>query len=83
MKLNVFGFIQAIVDLEKTEKNNFNISTDNKNQKILTFSHSKKNYTLSKGNMVHVKLIEKYVKPDRSVVLSCELDFTKSQVILS
>ena len=82
VRLNVLGVIQAIVDLDKTEKNNFNVSTDNKNQKILTFSHAKKNYTLSKGNIVQVKLLEKFVKSDRSLILSCEFDFSKSQIIL-
>lgn len=83
VKLNVFGIIPAIVDLDKSEKNNFNVSMDNKNQKILTFSHKKKNYTLTKGNLLHIKLLEKYVKPDRSVMLSCEFDFSKSQIILN
>jgi len=83
VRLNVLGVIQAIVDLDKTEKNNFNVSTDNKNQKILTFSHAKKNYTLSKGNIVQVKLLEKFVKSDRSLILSCEFDFSKSQIILN
>jgi hypothetical protein len=62
--------------------NNFNVTFDNKNQKVLTFTQKKKNYTIAKGNIIQVKLSEKYVKPDRSVVLSCEFDFSKSQISL-
>ena len=77
------GFILGIIDLDNAEKNNFNVSLDNKNQKILTFSHKKKNFTIAKGNMIQIKLVEKFVKPDRTVVLSCEFDLSKSQVNLN
>ena len=68
VKLESLGFVEFYIDVEPISES-INIREDS-----ITILSKVSNSVVKLGDLIHVKIIKIYVRPDQSIVLACTID---------